>query len=180
MKRFPEKTALISSALTTLAIVNSWAVVVYLHNFPGLIKQLSVLEVLIILAYVLFSALVESLVIFIILTALSALLPPRMLRSAFSVRSGIFLQLFTLYIVPFHTYIPRITTLIFEPTVTIFIAAWTVIFIVEILLFHMIVQRYPKFNQKAEAVFDRVSVLGTIYLVLDLISSGIVLIANWK
>jgi hypothetical protein len=180
MKRLPAKQDLTSAFLTIITIVNFWALIVFLYNFPGLIKQLPIKDIFSVLAYVLFSALVESSMIFIGLVLLSAILPARFLRENFRVRAALLLLLSTIYIIPFQVNIPRLSTLMLEAEVSIFIAMWTVLYAAELILFHLIIPRYPNFTARVSAIIDRVIVLGAVYLFLDLIGSGLVVLANWS
>ena len=180
MKRFPNKQEMINSTLTVLTIVNFWAMIVFFYNFPGLIKQITLGDLGAVLGYVLLSALIESLVISLILITLSFLLPAKLLRANFSVRTLVLLLLAVIYIIPFHVYIPRISILMFDAGVSIFIIIWSFLFLVELVLFHKIIPTYPNFTSAAKKIIERFSVLGTIYLFLDLIAGCYVVIANWS
>ena len=180
MNRFPEKQEVINTALLVFTLVNFWSLIVFLYNFPGLIKQLALVEIFSVLGYILFSAFFESLVIFVILVGLSFLLPAKLLRSGFSVKSAIVLFLSTLYIIPFHVNIPRFSTLKFEAGVSMFIALWTALFIIVLVLLHLIVPKYPNFTTKTRNFIDRLTVLGAIYLIFDLIAVVFVISASWN
>ncbi|MEN8240967.1 MAG: hypothetical protein ABFS17_03510 [Chloroflexota bacterium] len=180
MKRFPEKQEIIKSFLVILTVINSWAVIVFLYNFPGLIKQITISDLISVLAYVLLSALIESVIISLALLGLGFLLPAKFLRTDYAVRTLLLLILSVIYIIPFHIYIPRLSTLMFEAVVSIFIAMWSVLLIVELVLFHKIIPRYPKFKAGAVKIIDRITVLGAIYFFLDLSSLIYVTITNWS
>lgn len=180
MKRFPKKQEIINAFLSTVTVINFWAVIVYLYNFPGLIKQLTVTELLAVLGYILNNALIESTVIIILLLLLAALLPARFLRINFAVRSAVAVILSTMYIIPFHINIPKFSLLVFDSGVLIFISLWTVLLIAELVLFHLSINRYPKFSQAISKIIERVVVLGAIYLGLDLIALVYVVSANWS
>jgi preprotein translocase subunit SecE len=180
MKRFPKKQEIIKSFLTVLTVVNFWAMIVYLYNFPGLVKQLMISNLLAVLGYVLFSALVESLIICLVLLILSILLPAKILRTDFAERTLVLLLLTAIYIYPFHVTVPPISTLILETVIVVFIALWSGLYITELVLFHLAIAKHPKFTAKLRMVVDKVTVLGAIYLFLDLIASGFVIIINWS
>lgn len=180
MKRFPEKQEILNSFLVLLTAVNSWAVIIFLYNFPGLINQMTINTTISVLAYVLLSALFESMIISLGLFTLSFLLPKKFLNTDFSVRSFLLVVLAVIYIIPFHIYIPRLSTLKFEAVVSIFISFWSGLFIVELVLFHKIIPKYPNFKAGAVKIIDRIAVLGAVYLFLDLLSLLYVLIFNWR
>lgn len=180
MKRLPERQEIIRSFLTTLTVVNFWGLIVFFYNYPGLIKHLAFTEVLSILGYVLFSALIESLVVTGFILILSMLLPGSLLRSDFSVRTALLVFLTTIYIVPFHLILPRISALMFDVSVIAFLLLWTLLYVVELVLFHKIIPRYPIFTARVRGFIDRVVVLGAIYLVFNVVSLGFVIAANWK
>jgi hypothetical protein len=180
MERLPEKKDFINSFLTILTVVNFWALIVFLYNFPGLIKQITIFDLLSVLSYVLISALFESLVITLILLILGTLLPAKLLRSDFSIRTAIFIFLTTLFIIPFHTFIPRFSKLIFDWKISAFIAGWILIYIIELILFHLVLPKYPNLTSKLRNFIDNITVLGTIYLFLDLVAMVVLILNNWS
>jgi hypothetical protein len=180
MKRLPDKQEIINSFLTILTVVNFWAVLIYLYNFPGLIKRLTITDSLSVLSYVLFSALFESLAILLVLVFLSVLLPAKLLRTNFSPRIALILLLSVIYIIPFHINIPKLSYLNFEPGITLFIAFWTLLYIIELVIFHQIINKYPHITSRIATIVERVTMLGAIYLFIDLVSLGFVIIANWS
>jgi hypothetical protein len=180
MERLPEKKDFINSFLTILTVVNFWALIVFLYNFPGLIKQITIFDLLSVLSYVLISALFESLVITLILLILGTLLPAKLLRSDFSIRTAIFIFLTTLFIIPFHTFIPRFSNLIFDWKISAFIAGWILIYIIELILFHLVIPKYPNLTSKLRNFIDNITVLGTIYLFLDLVAMVVLILNNWS
>lgn len=180
MKSLPDKQEILNAFLAILFVVNFWALIVFFYNFPGLIKQLTIFEILSVLSYVLLSALFESLSITLILVFLGALLPAKLLRSDFSIRITIFIFLTTIYIIPFHTFIPRFSNLVFDTTVSIFIAIWTLLYLIELILFHLVLPKYPNFTARFRGFINRIAVLGVFYLSLDIIGLGIVIFLNWS
>lgn len=180
MKRLPDKQEILRSFLIILTVVNFWSLTVFLYYFPGLVKQLTIFDLFSVLSYVLLTGMVESLAITLFLVILSILLPEKLLRSDFSVRTAVIIFLAVIYIIPFHTIIPRFDRLIFEIQIIIIIAVWTLFYITELILFHFAILRHPNFTAKIEGFIDRLGVLGAIYLILDLIAVGVVIANNWS
>jgi hypothetical protein len=180
MKRFPGKQEVINASLTILALIHTWALIIFLFKFPGLIKHLTYAEVFSVFSYVIVSAFFESFVSCVGLLLLAFLLPEALLRNKFAVRSSIIMLLSEIYIIPLHVYLPRLSTLIFETGVITFITLWTLLFIVELVLFSMIVSKYPGFTAKAQDIVERITVLGALYLILDVVAVLAVIFTNWS
>lgn len=180
MNRLPDKQEIINSFLTILTVVNFWAIIAYLYNFPGLVTRLTITDWLSVLSYVLSSALFESIVILLVLVFLSIVLPAKLLRTNFPARIALIMLISVIYIIPFHLNIPKLSYLNFEAGITLFIAFWTLLYISELVIFNLIINKYPRITSRITAIGERVTVLGAIYLFIDLVSLGFVIIVNWS
>ncbi len=165
-KKFPAKQDLYRFLTVWLAFVNTWAFFSWLYEAPSLIRRLNLWDLLGSLAYTTTFALIESLGIFIPFTLLAVLIPTRWLRSVNFTLHALIITVAALYAGIGFTLDSGQQTL-----------TW-VLGLISLGGLVFILRGKPRFQHRLVDLLDRLVVLATLYLIVDVVGFVIVVIRN--
>ncbi|MFP4394787.1 MAG: hypothetical protein ACLFTI_05935 [Anaerolineales bacterium] len=165
-KKLPSKQELYRFLAVWLAFVNTWAFLSWLYEVPSLIRRLNLWDLVGSLAYTTTFALVESLGIFIPFTLLALLIPTRWLRYVTFALHALIIAMMVLYVGIGFTLDSGQQTL-----------TWVLGF-VSLTGLAYILRRKPRIQQRLVGLLDRLVVLATLYLIVDVVGVVIVVIRN--
>jgi hypothetical protein len=168
--RYPAKTEIKKVFLIYCSIINFWTIIIFFYNLPGLIKQLKISEIFGVFSYILMYALLESISITVGLVLLSILLPSKFLRNELATRGTLYLIIGIIIIIPFHLHYPRLSNWEFSDQNIVILSFWGLLYLLLIFMVHLVLKRSVNTLTKIEAGVSKLTALGVIYLIFDLIS----------
>ena len=151
--------------------VFTWALRNYFYQFPALILSYNVWDLLSILAYTFFFALIESLLTTAFIVVLAFILPGLFLREGFSYKGSF--AIIAAGVISIHLQVvmsnqPKVDFLLIE------LARWLVLWLAPVLL-----TRYVPFVRKVVfEVLDRLTIFSYVYVPLGIISLLAVIVRN--
>jgi len=151
----------------------------FLHKVPSYLLRFNVGEIISILAYVLAFALLESLLFLGAIVLLSFVLPRHVILDRF-ISQGTILALTTmLWIIPIHYKKVILKTLSLKSIdASLVNGFWLISFLLILVGLSIQIRRFPKFEAIIIAFADRLTVLGVLFLALDIVSVIIVTFRN--
>lgn len=149
-----------------LAFVNTWATFSWLREVPSLIRRLNLWDLAGSLAYTYTFALAESLAIFTLFTLLALLIPGRWLRYVSFALRALVIALVVMF--------GSLGLILRTPREAL---AW-VLGLAALLGLAVILRRKPRLQHRLVDVLDRLTLLATLYLILDSVGLVIVLARN--
>lgn len=171
------------NALLVLAVctfpIHVWALLSLFQKVPVYLLRLGISDLIGIVAYTLTYALIESFLLTTFLVVLSMVLPARYFRSRFVTQATILVCVISLWLVPVHYQGSILLAL--DATVGLYMAlilVWIVSFVSILALTSGLLRRYQSFERSILNFVDRVTVLAVVYIMLDLLSVGILLVRN--
>ena len=168
-------------ALVFLAIIfpiSFWSIIVFFREMPSYLMRMNAWDILGVLAYTLSITLLDSLLLIAILVFLAVLIPHRFFRDHFAAQGIIIGYLIILWAISYH-YISSAETLsILVKQSRLGWSIWLGSFFVIAIILNFQVIRSSAFQQIIIRFVDRLSVLSTIYIVLNSISLIIVVMRN--
>lgn len=159
--------------------IHIWALLSLFQKIPVYLLRLSTSELIGIVAYTLSYALLESLLLVIFLILLSMALPERSFRSRFVTQGTVLIAVISLWLIPVHyqgSILLALEANLMQYMALIFI--WTVSFVTLVALLSSMLRRHRWFERSISHFVDRVTVLAVLYVFLDLLSVGILLVRN--
>jgi hypothetical protein len=159
--------------------IHVWALLSLFQKVPVYILRLSTSDLIGIVAYTLSFALLESLLLVIFLVLLSMALPARYFRSRFVTQGTVLIAMMSLWLIPVHyqgSILLALDANVTQYMTLIFI--WTVSFVTLVALISSMLRRHEWFERSILHFVDRVTVLAILYVFLDLLSVGILLVRN--
>lgn len=150
--------------------IYTWSILVYFWHVPSLVLNLRLTDVMVVLAYLLSFALLETFGITSILLILSFILPLRWLRHQFIPMGTAIALMFTCWAllmqwsIKFRSWKPGILLL------------WHLAFLLLCIMVYRLIIRRPKLKAQLASLADRLLVLVYFYLPLSLVSLAVVTI----
>ncbi len=172
-ERLPPRGDLLTVLATCVFVVHSWSILGILRNLTIWMLHWAPWEMIGLVSYTFLFSLIESLVVFFMLLFLAALLPRRFLRSSFSLRGSMLVMMAALWLGVSHQ--------AFDPQAgrTLWVYALALLgFSATIGLLPLLVLRYERFRRAILSFVDRLSVLAGLYVLLDVLSLGVVFLRN--
>lgn len=166
---FPTKQEGISFFLSVSAFINSWAFMVFIYWFPGLVNQLTFFEITNVLTTILAYCIIEVTGISIFFILIAWILPNHWIQKNFHVRGFALFITIILFFLPFYVQYSSLDLVFKNITASSsFILFWTIFLI--LLLFFIFNNTKPekKLFAVAKNFINRISVLGILYLFIDL------------
>ncbi len=87
--RLPESQAILQVYAVIAVMFSGWTIYLFLHKLPSWLLTLNAGEIFTVFSYAMVTNLIESLIVLLLLAAICAALPPRLLRDHFAVRGTI-------------------------------------------------------------------------------------------
>ncbi len=169
-ERLPRAADARTVLLTCEMLVHTWAIIAYLHELPSLVLRMTLWEMVGALSYTLTFAFVESLLMAVVILALSVLLPARWLRDRLA-RRGPFLSLSLMLLgwalggsIASGSYVGLV------PGVILLVSIGMALVGLE--------QRSSGVRRTIDRLISGLQLLGGVYLALDGVGLGIVVIRN--
>lgn len=176
-KRLPGWREILPVFSTIIFFVYSWALYRMFYQVPSWLYYLSISDILIIAAYVLSVALVESLAILGLVVVVCALYPASVFRQQFVAQGATWVTLLAAGAVLLQRKIGLIYKLELSELI-IYPLLLAAFFLALPLGFSLLFRRFPVLRRLMENLADRTIILGLIYLPLSAISLPVVLIRN--
>ncbi|MCP4356837.1 MAG: hypothetical protein GY796_02320 [Chloroflexi bacterium] len=153
--------------------VHVWAIINILREIPSMLLRMSLWEIVAVISYALLFALLDSIVLFVGVTLLGLILPGRFFKDRF-VAVGSMLALVTaVWLIIFN-----LNPAWFDQRQSVPLALWAISYVVVVAAAYIAIWRKPGVEAKVVNFVNRLTVLSSIYLFLDLISIIIVIIRN--
>ncbi len=89
LKRLPESQAILQVYAVIAVMFSGWTIYLFLHKLPSWLLTLNAGEIFTVFSYAMVTNLIESLIVLLLLLAVCAVLPSRLLRDHFAVRGTI-------------------------------------------------------------------------------------------
>ncbi|MEW5869869.1 MAG: hypothetical protein AB1894_11380 [Chloroflexota bacterium] len=160
-------------------LIHAWALFNLLDVLPSWILRLGIYELAGTIAYPLAFALLESLLVWAIVTLAAVLLPANWLKVNFAVQASLLVLITALWSVVIH--INYEAFLQYRK----YFVAFASIYLLTLLLPHLLIQRYSKakrgkkFMAAMRSVLQRIEVLSFLYIFFDILGVLIILIRNF-
>jgi hypothetical protein len=162
-RRLPAKSELFLVLSTAAFLIFTWSVRALFFNFPAFLLSYAVGEILVIAAYMLAFALLETLLVTLVLIVIAALLPEVLFTRGFSYKASFFLIAFgviSIHMQYVMTNQPKTDFLLMELVRAL--ALW----LIPVLLIHYV----GAIRRIIMDVLDRLTIFSYVYLPLGLIS----------
>lgn len=153
--------------------VQIWAVLIMLQEMPVLLLRLPAWEILGVIAYTEAYALAESVLLWLILVVLAALLPRQFFRSRLVSQGTLLVLLSSLWAIVLHF---RLNA--FWQLTTPLRSAWIITYVVSLILATYYLHQSQKVEGWLLAFVSRVELLATLYVVLGVAGSLVVVGRN--
>lgn len=165
--RLPTKSQTLSVLLICLVLTNTWTILRFLHELPRYLIVLNdAVQIASMFTYFASQAFADGIIFWFCLLVLAILLPAKWLRNNFAQTGSLIALGLTVWIILKLQWIVPL----FGMT---FVATTFVVVVCIFLLAVVITAKLPKFSQ---TITDNLSVLGGLYLALDLVCIALVLI----
>jgi hypothetical protein len=156
-----------------VALVFTWSVFVFLKKLPHWLLFLSAWDTLGVFAYTQAAALLESVILLLALTVLSAIVPARLLRDGFVAKGSAILLITTAWLVAEH--LGAIYIFVNMQRMLI----WLVLYVISIGWAYVVVVRYQWVRAALLSLADRLMVLLYLYLPLSIVSVIVILLRHF-
>jgi len=163
--------------LAILVPVNFWALVIFLQELPAYILRMNAWDITGILAYVLTIALLDSLILLFFVTVIMALLPVSFRKHHYTTAGTLiaYLTIFWLVLIQYQDTIGARLPIVQQRW---FIWVWLAALLTGISAAAYLLSRSEKLDLWVRAFVDRLSLLSTVYLFLNLAGLLVVLGRN--
>ena len=172
-RRIPSGRNIIYTYLACLFPIQVWSIYNLLYEVPGWSRQMSGWDVIGIVSYTQVFVLFESIVIFLPLLFLSALLPAGWFKDKFVALSTMIVYLSSVWFILAH--LNDVTLYTWGPKQLL---PWIGLFLVSQILFFSLIHANQKLESVIVSFVNQVAVLSTVYLFFGLLSVLIIVIRN--
>ncbi|MCA9921101.1 MAG: hypothetical protein KC419_12270 [Anaerolineales bacterium] len=169
--RFPTKQELYYFLLACVFPIHVWSLINVMREIPAWVLRLSIAEMLGVIAYAQLFALLDTLVVFLPLVLVSAVLPASLLRKRFVAVGTAVVFITSGWLIYLH-----LNNWVFEQRDTAVFAIWGVTYLVAMIGVYLLIQRSEKVAAGISNFVQRLSVLSILYLIVDIISLIIVVV----
>ena len=175
--RFPPPIDLKLAFLVSAFPAAVWSWIIFIYDLPSFLRSLRVSQIISIFAYVQVVSLIESILLFALVTLLAVLLPRRLFLSNYI--SQVFLLVFTLafWAIGIHLYHEQVAMGRFtnNPALPYY---WTAVWFVVFFALSILARFSSRLNAFLLAVVDRLAFVSSVYLVFALVSVPVVIFRN--
>lgn len=184
-KRFPSRGEFFRLVIAVITPLNFWAVLQFFNRVPALILRLSVRDILALLSYVLSASLLETLSVCLGITLLAAILPRNILRKSFLPSAIAMIYVAILGAITFH-YLQEIVTILNKiwPAKNFVLRTLSILgcimfsYAAILLRIPYWVHSRPALSHITNAWVERLEVLSGLFLAIDVLSLGVVILRN--
>ena len=171
--RFASREQLILLFAACVFIIHVWAIISVLREVPAWVLRLNYWDLIGVIAYTQLYALAESIVVFLVLIIIAAILPAKLFREKLVALGTMVVIVSSIWFIFAHYNDQVIRLWGAKQFLFVFLA-----FLVSILIPYVLIQRYPKIADIIDSIVGRVAVLAYVYVFLDVISIIIIVIRN--
>ena len=145
--------------------VHLWSILNFLYEVPAMLVRMNTSDLLTIFTYTQVFALVESFILFLILVSLGIFLPPRLLKDRPISQGALIIFLVSCWavLIHLHGYL-RIKIIDYLS----WVALWTIFIGFYLVITYRWLTRFKKLVDWIEAISERIIVLTTIYIFIDM------------
>ena len=171
-KQFPSRSEIIAVLGMVVFVCHSWSIRGFLHDLPSLLLYFHLAEILVIFAYMMAFALLESLLVTAGLALISALLPSKWFRDGFAYKGLIFVLVGSIAAILLQR------NLRYEFPSTQMLLMYSVVPLILITLLIFIAQLWQPLQKILLDIQDRLSIMLYIYMPIGLVSFFVVAFRN--
>jgi hypothetical protein len=171
--RFASREQLILLFAACVFIIHVWSIISVLREVPAWVLRLNFWDLIGVIAYTQLYALAESVVVFLVLIIVAAVLPSKLFRDKLVALGTMVVLITSIWFVFAHYYDHVIRLWGLRQFLFVFLA-----FLVSILIPYVLIQRYSKIADIIVRIIEFISVLAYVYVFLDVISIIIIVIRN--
>lgn len=172
--RFPERQELFQLFLVCVFPIHFWSILIFLREFPVFTLRLSAANIISVFAYTQVFALLESLLVLGLVTALGVLLPRALFLERFVPQGAILVLVTSIWAIPIN-FQGGISALSMEDKSFLPIF-WSLSCLGIIIALSILLHRSPGFQSILQRFIGKLSLLSMLYALIGLISLFIVFI----
>jgi hypothetical protein len=163
--------------LTILFPVTFWSVLNFSRELPSYLMRMKIWEIVGVFAYTQVFAFLESSLLLLSLIIIAELLPYPLFLKHFTTQAALISILATLWIIPLH-YKTQILTIFPKFENSWASGIWLGIFVALVVGLSFLLSRYKRLERAFDTFIDKLTVVSSLYLIVDISSLLIVLIRN--
>jgi len=175
--RFPPRRDLKLAFLVCAFPVAIWSWVIFIYDLPSFLRSLRIGQIISIFAYVQVVSLIESILLFMLVTLLAVLLPRRMFLNNYVPQVTLLVLALAFWAIGIHLYHEQVAmgNAASNPNIPFdWIAIWIVVFLTLSILTRLI----SRLNSLLFSFVDRLTFVSSVYLFFALISLPVVILRN--
>jgi hypothetical protein len=179
-QRMPSKEKAGELFMVSVFFVHIWAILAYLYRIPIFANRTTVIDIIGIFAYVMVIALVDSILLFSVLTFINFMLPDQIFNDNFVGFGTIYLFGFVIWVIPVH--LKEFVKELVHWNDTLYYIAFTLWFfycITLIIVLALLLIRNKRFKNAIQSFSNRITVLSFFYLGIDLVCMIILIYRNF-
>jgi hypothetical protein len=188
-QHFPSRADLIAMLMVCAFPTHVWAYIVFLYEFPAYLMRLDAMDILGILSYAQVHAFMESLLILVLLVLVAVVLPRNWFRQYFLLQGTILVLASAIWVIPIHFWLwkMRLQNVLTNSSLSnltnlwhlwLPLFTWLFIFLIVIIVLLRKLRQPGKLDLMLRSFVDRLTVLSTIYLLVDVIFIAVVVVRN--
>jgi hypothetical protein len=175
-RRFPSRGDLWAAFLVCLVPVQTWSWYVFIFKLPSYLLSLPAGQTLGIFAYLQVYALIEAAVLWLLLALLSGLLPAKLYRDRFTPQTVLIAAALSIWAIGVHW---QILALANEEVGELqWLGMWTLLWLAALTGMSLLAWRKPRLAGGLRAVAERFSLLAGLYLLVDIVALGALMVRN--
>ena len=171
--RFSSREKLILLLAACVFFIHVWSIISVLREVPAWVLRLRFWDLIGVIAYTQVYALAESMVVFLVLIIIAAILPAKLFRDKLVALGTMVVLVTSIWFVLAHYNDEAIRLWGAKQFLPVLLT-----FLVSILIPYVLIQRYQKLEDTISAIVARLAVLAYVYVFLDVISIFIIVIRN--
>lgn len=171
--RFASREQLILLFAACVFIIHVWAIISVLREVPAWVLRLNYWDLIGVIAYTQLYALAESIVVFLVLIIIAAILPAKLFRDKLVALGTMVVLITSIWFVFAHYYDHVIRLWGIKQFLLILLP-----FFATILVPYLLIQRYQKIADIIVNIAGRIAILSIVYVLISVISIVIIFIRN--
>lgn len=155
----------------SIIVTNVWTIFHYLHDFPRFLLMLDFTGIIGLASYFVTIALTDAILLWLFIVFFAIIIPQRFFRENFGLQGAIVTLVLASFVMLFH-----LDRLQFSSAQQFYLTALLLVALMIGITYFL--PRFPKIHDGATVIIERLTILGYLYIAIDLISLLIVLIRN--
>jgi hypothetical protein len=175
--RFPPRRDLKLAFLVCAFPVAVWSWIIFIYDLPSFLRSLRISQIISIFAYVQVVSLIESFLLFALVTLLAVLLPRRLFLRNFLPQVSLLVLTLAFWAIGIHLYHEQVAMgrVADNPSLPYY---WTAIWIAVFFALSILVRFNSRINSLLFSFVERLAFVSSVYLFFALISLPVVIIRN--